>query len=62
MHGQIYPLISPLCPNYANKPGYGQLRIFVSVEVTRKRFENLSHQGLVPKAKQRPDMLQQLEP
>jgi hypothetical protein len=34
IHGWIYHLVSPLCPNGANKPGYGLLytRIFGSAE------------------------------
>jgi hypothetical protein len=34
IHGQIYHLVSPLYPNEAKKPGYGELYIFDSAEAT----------------------------
>jgi hypothetical protein len=44
IHGQIYHLVSPLYPNEANKPEYGQLYIFDSDEATTKLLENQSNQ------------------
>jgi hypothetical protein len=39
-HGQIYNFVSPLYPNEANKPEYGQVYVFDSTEATTKRLEN----------------------
>jgi hypothetical protein len=38
-------LVSPLYPDEANKPGYGQLYIFDSAEATAKWNENQSNRG-----------------
>jgi hypothetical protein len=40
---QIYRLISPLYPNEANKPEYGQLHIFDAAEAPAKLTENQSN-------------------
>jgi hypothetical protein len=40
IHGQIYYLVSPLCPNQANKPGYGQLHMFSSAEAAIKHLKD----------------------
>jgi hypothetical protein len=63
IHGQIYHLVAPLCPNEANKPGYGQLYIFNSAEAGTKRLENQLDQGCMSEWLHRlAGMLQQVNP
>jgi hypothetical protein len=38
-------LLTPLYPNEANKPGYGQLYFCYSAEEATKQLENQSNQG-----------------
>jgi hypothetical protein len=45
IQGQIDHLVSPLYPNKANKPGYGQLYIFYFFEETTKQHEIQSNVG-----------------
>jgi hypothetical protein len=52
IYGQIYNLVSPLYPSEEDKPGYGQLYIFDSAEVTTKHLENQSYQGCIAEAMQ----------
>ncbi|GBL61422.1 hypothetical protein AVEN_24402-1, partial [Araneus ventricosus] len=40
IHGQIYHVVSPLCSNVRNRPGYGQLYISDSTEARNRRMEN----------------------
>jgi hypothetical protein len=54
-HGQIYHSVSPLYPNGANKPGYGQLHIFDSAEATTKQLEDRQNQVCISKVMQRLD-------
>ncbi|GBM74594.1 hypothetical protein AVEN_151041-1 [Araneus ventricosus] len=37
IHSQIYHMVSPLCSNKRNRPGYGQLYIFESSEASNRR-------------------------
>jgi hypothetical protein len=45
IQGRIDHLVSPLYPNKANKPGYGQLYIFYFAEETIKWHEIQSNLG-----------------
>ncbi|GBN48901.1 hypothetical protein AVEN_23539-1 [Araneus ventricosus] len=40
VHGQIYLMGFPLSSNERNRPGYGQLYIFDSIEASNRRMEN----------------------
>jgi hypothetical protein len=53
VNSQIYHLISPLCPNEANKPGYRQFYIFDSAEATTDRLENHSNGECMAEVTQR---------
>jgi hypothetical protein len=63
IHGQICHLVSPPCPNEANKPGYGQLYIFDCAKATTERLENQSNRGRMAEVMQRLDeKLRQVNP
>jgi hypothetical protein len=56
-------LVSPLYPNEADKPGYGQLFICDSTEVTTELLENQTNQGLMAEIMEGlGEMLRQVNP
>jgi hypothetical protein len=55
IHDQIYHFVSPLYPNEASKPGYGELHIFYSNETTTRQFENQPDQGCMAEVMKRFD-------
>jgi hypothetical protein len=55
MGAEIYHLVSPICPDEANVPGYGQHYIFCSSETRTIGLENQSNKGCMA-------MLRQVKP
>jgi hypothetical protein len=49
IYAQIHHLVTPLYPNEANKPGYGQLYISDSAEATKNGLKTNQMNGVMPK-------------